>query len=204
MSDAAFWDRAAPKYARDPISDMDGYRHTLGRMREILQPDHRVLEVGCGTGSTALELAPGVASYVATDVSPRMIEIARAKLTPDMPADLRFEVGRAGTLPPGDFDAVLALNLLHLLPHLESDLRRIHDKLPRGGLFIAKTGLLKEGAWFLRPMITIMRLLGKAPFVRRLSESELKGILDSTGFDVIETYRQEGMAPRIFTVGRKR
>ncbi len=47
MTDAAFWDKAAPKYAKDPISDMDGYHETLNRMKTILQPHHRVLEIGC-------------------------------------------------------------------------------------------------------------------------------------------------------------
>ena len=36
-----------------------------------------VLEFGCGTGSTALTLAPNVRHIQATDVSPKMLEIAR-------------------------------------------------------------------------------------------------------------------------------
>lgn len=203
MTSATFWDRAAPKYAKDPISDMDAYTKTLGRMRHLLQPHHSVLELGCGTGSTALELAPGVARYVGTDVSGEMIKIARSKLTDDMPANLSFEVGPAGDLPSGSFDAILALNLLHLVPDLEEVLGKAYDALPSGGLFIAKTALLKDGAWFLPWIIPVMRALGKAPFVRSLSEDEMRAAFTWAGFEEVETLNQKGMAPRLFTVHRK-
>ena len=203
MTDAAFWDRAAEKYSRDPISNPDQYEATLGLMRSYLQPEHHVLEIGCGTGSTALELAPGVASYTATDLSAEMIRIARGKLTDDLPADLAFEVGRAGALPDGSFDAILALNLLHLVRDLETVIDQVFERLPSGGLFIAKTGLLKDGAFFLRPLILAMQLVGKAPYVRRLSASELRAMLTDAGFELIEDFLQPDTAPRLFTVARK-
>lgn len=77
---AAFWDRIAPKYATDPIADMAGYRHTLQRVQAMLRPEHHVLELGCGTGITALRLAPLTRRYVATDVSSQMIAIAHASV----------------------------------------------------------------------------------------------------------------------------
>jgi len=203
MTDAAFWDRAAAKYAKSKIGNADAYAETLGRMREILQPDHSVLEIGCGTGSTALELAPGVKTYTGTDVSSEMISIARAKLKDDLPANLAFEVAPAGAIPEGSYDAIVALNLLHLLSTLEADLRAIYAALPAGGLFIAKTGLIKDGAWFLRPMIPVMQFFGKAPFVRNLSAGELKGLLTATGFEITEEIHQKGIAPRLFTVAHK-
>lgn len=203
MTDAAFWDKAAPKYARDPISDPAAYEHTLGRMRELLQPDHAVLELGCGTGSTALELAAGVRTYLGTDLSSGMIRIARGKLDANAPDNLAFEVAEAGRLPDQSFDAILALNLLHLVPDLEQVVQQIHDALPSGGLFIAKTGLLRDGKWFLRPMVSLMRMVGKAPFVRSMTRDELIGILTDTGFVVDEALLQPDIAPRLFTVARK-
>ena len=59
MTDIAFWDRIAPKYAADPIADPAAHEATLERTRRLLGPGHRVVEIGCGTGSTALALAPG-------------------------------------------------------------------------------------------------------------------------------------------------
>ena len=203
MSDTHFWDRAAPKYARDPISDPAAYEATLTRMRQILQPHHRVLEIGCGTGSTALELAPGVAEYHATDLSPGMIRIARDKLGADGPDNLTFEPAPAGDLPDGPFDAVLALNLLHLVPDLEEVIARIFRTLPPGGVFLSKTALLRDGAFYLPWLVRGMRLVGKAPTVRMLREGDLTAALTEAGFRLDETLLQPGMAPRLFVVARK-
>jgi ubiquinone/menaquinone biosynthesis C-methylase UbiE len=77
--DARFWDRIARKYARSAIADQAGYERTLERTRALLGPGDRVLELGCGTGTTALRLAGGVQDYVATDLSAGMIAIAKEK-----------------------------------------------------------------------------------------------------------------------------
>ena len=203
MTDAAFWDKAAPKYATDPISDMDGYTETLDRMKAILQPHHRVLEMGCGTGSTALELAPGVDRYIGTDVSAMMVEIAQAKQSDDTPAQLRFAVHAADDIPAAPHDVIIALNLLHLVENLEVTLDRVYEALPSGGLFIAKTGLLRDGNFLLPLIIPVMRAFGKAPFVRSMKGPELTRLLEDAGFEITEQLTQPGIAPRMFTVARK-
>ena len=76
-NDARFWDRSARRYAAAAVSDPRGYERTLRRTRELLEENDHVLELGCGTGSTALRLADGVASYLGTDFSPAMIAIAQ-------------------------------------------------------------------------------------------------------------------------------
>lgn len=203
MTTATFWDNAAAKYAKDPITDMAGYEQTLEIMKGRLQPHHRVLELGCGTGSTALELAPLVDRYIGTDISPNMVAIADEKRGQTQLDHLTFQVAKADELPATQHDVILALNLLHLVPNVEETLRLIYDALPSGGLFMAKTGMLSDGAWFLRPMIAVMRAVGKAPYVKRLSEEEFLAMLWNTGFRLSETITQPGIAPRVFTVAEK-
>jgi len=203
MTNAAFWNKAAPKYAKDAIGDMPAYEETLDRMREILQPHHRVLELGCGTGSTALELADSVDRYIATDVASKMVEIAQEKLTEQSPQNLSFAVQDTGVMTSGSNDVVLALNLLHLLPDLENTLAEIYKALPSGGLLISKTGLLKDGLWLLPLVIPLMRAIGKAPFVRSLSEKSLIVLLENAGFEVTEKLVQSGIVPRVFIVAQK-
>ncbi|MDE1130798.1 MAG: class I SAM-dependent methyltransferase [Ascidiaceihabitans sp.] len=203
MTNAAFWNKAAPKYAKDTIGDIPAYEETLDRMREILQPHHRVIELGCGTGSTALELADSVDRYIGTDVASKMVEIAQGKLTEQSPQNLSFAVQDAGVMTSGSNDVVLALNLLHLLPDLENTLAEIYKALPSGGLLISKTGLLKDGLWLLPLVIPLMRAIGKAPFVRSLSEESLIGLLENAGFKVAEKLVQGGMVPRVFIVAQK-
>jgi ubiquinone/menaquinone biosynthesis C-methylase UbiE len=203
MDNATFWDKAAAKYAKDPISDMVAYNHTLRRMKEILQPNHNVLELGCGTGSTALQLSGEVKHYLATDVAPNMIAIARSKQGDASSDNLTFAVQDAAVLPDGSFDVIMTLNLLHLLPDLEAVLGQVFDALPSGGMLIAKTGLLKDGLWILPWIIPIMRAIGKAPYVRGLGEKEFLDLLKTAGFQVTEKLTQGGMVPRIFTVALK-
>ena len=201
--DAAFWDRIAPKYAKDAISDPAAYEVTLARMRARLAPGANVLELGCGTGSTALDLAGGVSTYLGTDISAGMIDIARAKLGPDAPDGLSFDVARADILPDGPFDTIIALNLLHLVRDLDRLLAQVFDALPPGGLFISKTGLISDGAWFLPLVIPVMRAIGKAPYVHNLRQAELEAILKRAGFELTETLLQPDTAPRLFIVARK-
>ena len=150
--------------------------------------------MGCGTGSTALELAPGVAEYPGTDFSAEMIDIARSKLSDDLPANLAFEVAPANEIPTGNYDAILALNLFHLVKDLEVVLANIYDALPSGGLLIDKTALLKDGKWFIRPMIPVMQFFGKAPYCRSMTGAEYRSLLRRVGFEPVEEILQPGMA----------
>ena len=201
MSDAAFWDKIAPKYAKDPISDMASYVATLDRMKDILKPHHRVLEIGCGTGTTAMELAPGVDRYIGTDISRGMITIAEGKKADAH--NVEFLAKAADDIPAPPHDVILALNLLHLVPDVSATLRAVHSGLSSGGYFIAKTALLQDGAWFLRPIIPVMRAFGKAPQVTILGQEMFLDQIRDVGFEIVETLLQPGIAPRLFTVARK-
>ena len=79
-SSARFWSKLARKYSASPIKDQTAYETTLARTSAYLRPDHSVLELGCGTGSTAMILAGNTRSYLATDFAAGMIDIAEEKL----------------------------------------------------------------------------------------------------------------------------
>lgn len=205
MTDAAFWDRIAPKYAKSKISNPDAYAQSLARVRTYLNADQSVLELGCGTGSTALLLAEATGRYVGTDISAGMIDIATRKLPAHKGAAPAFRV--AG-VAPGDYDGeaydtVLAFNLLHLLPDLKTALGVIRDVLPDGGLFISKTPAL-AGKWYFKPLIKAMQLFGRAPFVRMLSLEELDQMIEAAGFEIVETGLYPPATPSRFIVARKR
>lgn len=208
-ADARFWDRAARKYARDPIKDMAGYERTIARVRECLRQTDVVLEVGCGTGTTALRLAPGVARYVATDISGEMIAIAREKAAQEQCGNVEFSaVGSdPGTSPwpAGEYDAVLAFNLLHLVAGRPRYLRQIHDALKPGGLFISKTACLAEMNRLIRYAVPIAQMFGKAPTVAFFKGDALVDDIVKAEFSVVEQARHgtKPKDPRIFIVARK-
>ena len=74
-----FWNEALEKYSQDPTKDMGSYEYKLAKTRAYFEPDMNVLEIACGTGTTALLHAPYVASYHAVDISREMICIAWQK-----------------------------------------------------------------------------------------------------------------------------
>jgi ubiquinone/menaquinone biosynthesis C-methylase UbiE len=206
-ADARFWNRAARRYAADPITDMTGYERTLERTRGLLRSSDIVMELGCGTGTTALKLAPCISRIVATDVSSEMIAIAREKAIAQACDNAEFAVAAAGRAPEGDgsFDAALAFNLLHLIVDRPSLLSDVHRLLKPGGLFITKTPCLSEMNTFIRLAVPVMRFVGKAPFVAFFSATELESEIARAGFTIVERARHgsERKDARIFIVARK-
>ena len=101
-SDARFWDRTSRKYAMTTIADTAGYERTLDRTHSLFGSSDRVLELGCGTGTTALRLAANVQSYLATDISTGMIAIAEGKRIADPIPALTFRAATAEALRPED------------------------------------------------------------------------------------------------------
>lgn len=193
-----FWDKVSRKYAASPVKDQAAYEKTLARVVEHLGPEDQVLELGSGTGSTALLLAGNVKRYLSTDFSPGMIEIAQEKLEAglaagDAPGNLSFLAADADDqrLPqfagPDGFDAVLAFNFLHLVKQPEDVLSRIHKLLKPGGLYISKTVCLKRRAWLFGPVIRALRLIGKAPHVTMLSPDDVNDLHRAAGFEILET-----------------
>lgn len=206
-SDARFWDRIARKYAADPIADMAGYERTLARTRELMKGDEAVFEFGCGTGTTALRLAPSVRCILATDISREMIAIAREKAHAQGCANVDFDVVKphAAAWPDGAFDVALGFNVLHLMAARNETLRAVHGMLKPGGLFISKTPCLMEMNPLIRLALPVMQFVGKAPFVSVLSASDLEREIVAAGFEIVERARHgtKGKDARPFLVVRK-
>lgn len=202
---AEFWDKIAPSYAKQPIKDEARYEATLERVRGYLQPDHQVLELGCGTGSTALLLAPSVARYHASDLSSGMIAIAQEKLEKTAVEGLSFSAATVEQVraPDDGFDVVLAFNFVHLVDDVPSTLEAVHERLKPGGLLISKTPCLSgifRGFW---PAVKVMQLLGKAPMVQFFSSVALDTWVKQAGFEILEADNMAKSPPSHFIAARK-
>lgn len=209
MADAAqFWNKIAPKYARDPIKDMESYEITLNKTRGYLRADHAVLEIGAGTGSTALLLAGECAHITATDLSEKMLEVGRERAWNDGVGNISFEVRSAEDMPDGPYDVVLAHNILHLVEDLPSVLARAHAVLKPGGVLVSKT--------FVKPMsglhleyrlmkiaLPIMQFFGKAPFVAFHTRAAFEAAFADAGFEIVESGHFPVGQERLYTVARK-
>ena len=188
MTAQAFWDRHAPKYAKQPIAEPTAYEEKLRRVTALLRPKDHVLEVGCGTGGTAQHLARFAAHVTATDLSGEMIRIAKAKsegsAAPSptyMQADAYEDHGRER------FDAVCAFSLLHLIDDIPAVLGTLFSQVKPGGYFLSKTVCLKDGPRWMQVMVRALMAVGIAPSVTFVSRSELVQHLKSAGFEVLDT-----------------
>jgi ubiquinone/menaquinone biosynthesis C-methylase UbiE len=112
------------------------YRYFLDR---ICSHGSRVLELGCGEGSLALELARRGMRVTAFDLSPGRIQRARdrARQTPlrHVPT---FRVADLNTvpLPKQQFDCVVAHDALHHLYKLDHVLEQTQKALKQQGRFV--------------------------------------------------------------------
>lgn len=205
-SDERFWDRVARKYATRPIEDMAGYERSLERTRSFLRPTDTILEFGCGTGGTALKLAPAVASFVATDMSGEMIAIARERATAAGCANVTFQQGTLDTIgyENHSFDAVLGFNALHFFHDVPAALAHIRRLLKPDGVFISKTPCIGDASILIRVAVPLLRLIGKAPYVAALTGDELKREIAKAGFTLVEEgdHDTKGNYHRHFIVAR--
>ena len=202
--DARFWNRFARRYARMKVPDETSYRHKLDRTRAYLTPDARVLEFGCGTGTTALHHAPHAAHIRAIDFAPEMIEIAREKAAAQDAANVEFAVGRLEDEPAAPvWDMVMAHSVLHLVPDRDGAIAKAHAILKPGGHFVSSTICLSDGLWFMRPLIPVMRLAGYAPArVAFFGAADLRAAIRAAGFEIVEDW-QPGPRSALFLVARK-
>ena len=206
---ARFWDRFANGYAGGAIGDWAGYERSLVRTRELLGPDASVLELGCGTGATALTLALGTGPYLATDIAPRMIALAHQRLAASPRPNLRFLVEDADATASdlaGPFDAVLAFNLLHLLDDLDAATARCARVLRPGGSVHHQDCVPgRDEPADPRPGRAPDAPVRLAPPVLVLRAADLVAACERQGLEVlaVERHASRGRDVRPFVVARK-
>jgi SAM-dependent methyltransferase len=140
----ALWDRAADPYAAGQAVGRDYYRYEFfgpaqvemcGDVRGL-----RLLDVGCGNGYFAREMARRGARVTGIDISSRMIEPAR-RIESDEPLGVDYLVGDAADLqapPAGEpFDVATSCVALQDMPDVGRVFRAVRSVLRPGGRFVA-------------------------------------------------------------------
>jgi 2-polyprenyl-3-methyl-5-hydroxy-6-metoxy-1,4-benzoquinol methylase len=167
----------------------------------LTDPSMKILDVGCGTGRHAINLATrGYKHITAIDLSPGMIGAAN-KVAREKNVQIDFRICDARDLPfANEFDAALCLceGAFSLLENDNENykvLSAIHKSLKKHGTFILTTlNLFREGKF--DPMTcrieTDMEIITKDGQKKLLKCSdrsytfpELKWVLEQLGFEVI-------------------
>lgn len=185
---------------------------TLGRITDALERDLllerigrpsglRVLEVGCGDGDLAIELASRDAHVTGVDRSERMIAAARERAAAK--GDTRFQVASAEALPFDNdaFDVVLAVTVLCFVADATAAMNEMTRILKPGGrLIIGELGRYSSWAalrrlkgWFGSSIWSVARFRTPAELTRLANAAGLAEVSVTGGV----FYPPLGLAARL-------
>ena len=197
-----FWDFCAPFYDRAEHTNT-AYNKMLSLMRELTPRDASVFEAAAGTGSVSLAVADKAKDVLCTDISEKMLKVAKQKTvkrgasTVTFSKRSLFDTGEQD----GTFDVVIASQILHLIDEPEKaaeELKRIS-----GGIVIVAVTLLKGlRGLYVRPAIGVWKLLGFAP-KREFDADSFREFLCEIELPPCEFKVIEGNMPMAVAVWRK-
>lgn len=186
-----FWDKIANRYAKQAVADEASYQKKLTLSQQYFQPDMQLLELGCGTGSTAIAHASHVKHILALDFSQTMIEIARNKAKQQQISNIHFEQSNieALKLEASSMDAVLAMSVLHLVDDKSTVLQQTHSLLKENGIFISSTICLQDDLWWLKFIFPLGKALRLIPQVNFFTQAQLEQSIRQQGFKIEHCWR---------------
>jgi 2-polyprenyl-3-methyl-5-hydroxy-6-metoxy-1,4-benzoquinol methylase len=205
-----FWDKSAENYDRTE----ERFEHIHQTSRECakrhLKVSDVVLDYGCGTGTTACELANLVAEIQGIDISGRMIELSKEKAAVYGVENVNFaqaDIFDEG-YGKGSFDVILAFNMLHTVPDPQRVVGRVHELLKPEGSFISVTPCLRDRmSLIVSAQIQLVRLLCKLGIIpvpiRRLQSSDLDELVSGGDFHAAETKAIFSGASSYFIAAKK-
>jgi 2-polyprenyl-3-methyl-5-hydroxy-6-metoxy-1,4-benzoquinol methylase len=205
-----FWDKASENY--DKTEERFEYIHIKSRelTKKYLNSSNIVMDYGCGTATTSLEIANQVKEIHAIDISSKMIEIAKRKAVASKVENINFSQTDIfdKRYKKESFDVILAFNMLHTVADSEVVLQKIYELLKPEGSFISVTPCLRDKMAFLvNIQIQLVRILckiGVIPIpIRRLKSSELDDLVINGGFQTIDTEKLYKGASSYFVVAKK-
>jgi ubiquinone/menaquinone biosynthesis C-methylase UbiE len=167
------------------------YRLALVRNLARPGPTDAVLDLGCGNGHHLLALGPEITRGIGIDVSPGMIELARARVrSSPCRINLTFEVDNAEELKgiaDQSVDLAICIGAFEHMLDKRAALASIYRVLKFGGRFFCLSPNA-EYVWYR----TIAPLLGLSTkhlsSDRLLSRDEFSALLDQTGFRRIRSH----------------
>ena len=176
-----FWNIISPLYNRFMKNNREVYNKVAERITEHLNPEMKLLELGCGTGEFTELLASSVKEWAATDFSKQMVDNASKRLNISN-VIYRVEDATALSFDDNSFDAVMIANTLHVMPNSAAALKEIHRVLKNNGLLLTPTFVFDK-----RPTKTRVKLLELIGFrvYNKWNEQELCEFVEKNHFKVI-------------------
>ncbi len=199
-----FWDKVAWVY--DLFADFYNGKTHKELCREVaglMSATDDVLECACGTGMLTVHIAPVCHRIVATDFSPKMLYKAEKKCRNFQNAT--FELANIQNLsyPDGNFDKVVAANVIHLLDEPLKALSELNRVCRPEGKLIIPTYLNREHNG--GKTSSFAKIVGKAgaDFKRQFTLSSYKKFFTDAGYEDVSLTLVEGRVPCAIAVMTK-
>jgi len=202
---AASYNAAADHFDDEPLGfwDLIGKR-TITNLK--LQDGAKVLDVGCGTGASALPAAQAVGKngfVVGVDLASRLLEQARTKALAAGLDNVEFRQADMTALEysDGNFDAVVSVFSIFFVPDMESLVRELWRMVRPGG----KLAVTTWGPRIFEPAYSLwLAALGKEradlvtafnPWDRITDVVSVRKLLQDGGVEEAEVIAEEGVQP---------
>ena len=201
-----FWNNTAERYAKSTVSDEENYQKKLSETQSFFTPKMDILEFGCGTGTTAIYHAQYVRHVEALDISANMINIGREKARDKQLKNIRFTHATLAEFnaDSASLDAVLGLNVIHLLPDRQTVIAEVARILKPGGIFVSSTTCLGHSYLrFIKLVAPLGKILGLMPDVYVLTEAELANEITSAGFVIERQWHHGQNGIIVFMIARR-
>ncbi len=190
-----FWDKASSLYDFfEIIYNGKVYRNLGPTVAALLSDGDKVLECACGTGIITSAMAAKAASVVATDLSEGMLREARKKCLGR--GNVQFATADITKLDyaDGSFDAVVAGNVIHLLPDPQAALAEMARVCKKGGKLIIPTYMNRRESGRKLLIIRFLEALG-AEFKGEFSLGSYREFFLSAGYTIESLTVVDGKMP---------
>lgn len=197
-----FWNKFANNYSKKSIPNEAIYLQKITKTQEYLSKDSIILEIGCGTGTTALRHASYVKKIDAIDYSAEMIKIANTKKNNQKVKNVFFhnESITNYEFPKNHYNMIMAHSILHLTKENELILKKIHSSLQKDGLFVSSSACLKDTP-LIRAILPIVGFFIPTPDVNIFSTQEYLLLHEKVGFEIL--YQWNFKKGEVFVIAKK-
>jgi len=202
----AYWEELADRYDRiiNEVIGEESRREVYNVVLGLKDPGNTI-ELGCGPGYFTRAIAQNASHVLATDLSDRMLEMARNNLKGVGNVEFKKANCEDTGMPPESFDTVFMANVIQVVESPEKALRESYRILRHGGrlfvLFYSSIGMgIFDRFLFL---IRFMRWFRMPPYRRMLSPDEIRKLVREAGFDVEGVGIVGGRIKAIFVRAKK-
>ncbi|MCL2178531.1 MAG: class I SAM-dependent methyltransferase [Cystobacterineae bacterium] len=205
MSDKArtYWERAAKIYDISLWVTVRAMPKVLEELKGEFVGGERVLEVAAGTGMATEVMAPRVGEVVAVDYASAMVEKLKTRVQKAKLTNVHCQQADIYALPfeAESFDAVVAGNVLHLLPNLPKAYEALLRVLKPQGRLFAPTVCPNQTLGG-RMLARLLKLTG-LPIQRCFDVASFRASMEEAGLRVTKEKVFSGLMPLGYCVGTR-